>query len=176
MKLEPYVTYSLCHYRVRQGVQQVEPTRLNPPGPPPVSQMQDSIDCDRTYGGDAVVMLLLRWLLSAVALMVVAYVVPGIHVGLASALIAAIVIGLINATLRPVFLILTLPLTLFSFGLFALVINAVLFGLAAWLVPGFTVHGFAAAFVGSILYAIVGWVLHLATDSGRTGVRIIRHA
>jgi putative membrane protein len=103
------------------------------------------------WKGCFVVSLLIRWVLSAVALVIIAKLVPGIHVTFASALGAAIVLGLLNALLRPVFVILTLPLTLITFGLFIFVINAILFAIAAWLIPGFTVHGFRAALVGSIL-------------------------
>lgn len=115
---------------------------------------------------------LLRWVLSALALILIAKIVPGISVTFLAALGAAIVIGLINAFLRPIFVILTLPITLVTFGAFLLVINAILFGLAAWLVPKFTVHGFRAALVGSILYAILGAVVHMVVDRGaaRSGV------
>jgi putative membrane protein len=113
-----------------------------------------------------VLKLVLRWILSAVALMLIAYIVPGIHVTFLSALGAAVVIGLLNAFLRPIFIILTLPITLVTFGLFVFVINAILFGLAAWLVPAFTVHGFRAALVGSILYALAGMVVHAVTSVG----------
>lgn len=111
--------------------------------------------------------LVLRWVLSALALMLIAYIVPGIHVTFLSALGAAVVIGLLNAFLRPIFVILTLPITLVTFGLFVFVINAILFGIAAWLVPAFTVHGFRAALVGSILYALAGVVVHAVTGAGR---------
>lgn len=108
--------------------------------------------------------VLLKWVLSAAALLLVAYLVPGIHVGHLTALIAAIVIGLINAVLRPILIILTLPITLLTLGLFILVINAVLFALAAAVVPNFTVHGWRAALVGSILYAVLGWVVSFLAD------------
>jgi putative membrane protein len=111
--------------------------------------------------------LLLRLVLSALLLMIIAYLVPGIHVGFWSALGAAIVIGLLNMFVRPVFVLLTLPLTILTFGLFVLVINGVLFAIAAWLVPGFTVHGFTAAFVGALLYALAGFVTHLIAGIGR---------
>lgn len=112
--------------------------------------------------------LIVRWVLCALALVLIAKVVPGIHATFGVALVAALVIGLINALLRPIFVLLTLPITLITFGLFVLVINAMLFGLAAWLVPGFTVDGFASALVGSILYAIAGAVIHAATDDRTT--------
>src|SRR5947209_11202746 len=108
--------------------------------------------------------LLLRLVLSALALVLIAKIVPGIQTSFGAALFAAIIIGLINVCLRPLLLLITLPLTLMTFGLFVFVINAVLFALAAWLSPGFTVHGFRAALVGSILYAISGAVIQLITD------------
>jgi putative membrane protein len=119
-----------------------------------------------------VIGILLRWILSAIALLVIAKIVPGIHAGFLSALFAAIVIGLVNAFLRPIFVILTLPLTILTLGLFLFVINALLFALAAWLVPGFTVVGFRAALVGSILYAIAGMIIRLVgktPDTSREG-------
>src|SRR5437868_3400628 len=103
--------------------------------------------------------LLLRWVLSAFALVLIAKIVSGIHTSFAASLFAAIVIGLLSAVVRPIFIILTLPITILTLGLFIFVVNAILFALAAWLTPGFTIHGFAAALVGSILYAIAGFVI-----------------
>jgi|SRR5271165_172220 len=105
--------------------------------------------------------LLLNWVLSAVAVWVVAQFVPGISVsGPKSALIAALVIGLINATLGFFLKIVTFPLTLVTLGLFWLVINALMLELAsALLAPGFQVHGFLAAFVGAIVLSLVNLVL-----------------
>jgi putative membrane protein len=110
--------------------------------------------------------LLFRWVLSALALLVIAHIVPGIHVGFYSALGAAVVLGLLNAVLRPIFVILTLPITILTLGLFVLVINAVLFAIAAALIPGFTVHGWRAAFVGALLYAVAGFITHAITSFG----------
>lgn len=104
--------------------------------------------------------LLLHWLISAVSLLIVTYIFPGIQVrGLGTALIAAIVIGLVNATLGFILKILTLPLTLLSFGLFLLVINALMLQLASHLVPGFFVSGFWVAFFGAIVLSIVSMML-----------------
>ncbi len=111
--------------------------------------------------------LLIRWVLSALALLLIAHIVPGIRLTFLSALGAAVVIGFLNAFLRPVFVLVTLPITLVTFGLFVFVINAVLFAIAAWLIPGFIVHGFRAALVGSILYALAGMVVHgITADRG----------
>jgi putative membrane protein len=108
--------------------------------------------------------LLLKWMLGAAALFVVAYFVPGVTVsGIPAALIAAAAIGLINATIGPIIKFLALPLRIVTLGLFSLVINALLLWLAAALVPGFHVSGFVAAFVGSIVLSLVtmvgGWFL-----------------
>ena len=120
----------------------------------------------------------LRLALNALALLVIAHVVPGIHVGLIAALVAALVLGAVNAVVRPVLILLTLPVTIVTLGLFLLVINAAMFGLVAWLVPGFVVHGFGAALLGSILYWIAGWITsHFIHDGrrlrGRPGVNVI---
>jgi putative membrane protein len=103
--------------------------------------------------------LLLRWLVSALALILVAYLVPGISVSsLYAALVAALILGLINALIRPVILLLTLPINILTIGLFTLVINALMFWLASSVVKGFYVSGFWAAFWGAIIMWLVGWV------------------
>jgi putative membrane protein len=104
--------------------------------------------------------LLLNWVLSALAVWIVAQVVPGVHVnGVTAALIAAVAIGFINATIGAVLKILTFPLTLITLGLFWFVINALMLELAAAVVPGFQVHGFLAAFLGAIVLSLVNLVL-----------------
>lgn len=103
--------------------------------------------------------LLVRWLLTAVALAVTAWIVPGIDVtGAVALIVAALVIGLLNALVKPVLVVLTLPLTILTLGLFLLVLNALLFWLGAALVPGFEVAGFWSAFLGALVMAILGWV------------------
>jgi len=105
-------------------------------------------------------MLIVHWLLSALSLLLVAYLVPGFHMrGFGTALIAAVVIGLANATLGFVLQILTLPLTIVKFGLFLLVINAVMLKLAAALVPGFEVYGFLPAVLGAIILSVISLIL-----------------
>lgn len=100
--------------------------------------------------------LLLRWLLNAAALMLVAYLYPGVQVeSLGTAVLAALVLGLVNAVIRPILLLLTLPVTILTLGLFIFVINALLFWFTAEIVGGFHVAGFWAALVGSILYSII---------------------
>ena len=108
--------------------------------------------------------LLARWIVNAAALLVVAYLDPGVHgEGFATALVAALVLGLVNAVVRPILVILTLPVTLLTLGLFLFVVNALCFWLAAEVVRGFTVAGFGPALLGSILYSLItlftSWVL-----------------
>lgn len=116
--------------------------------------------------------LLVHWLLSAVAVWVMAQVVPGIYVsGPRNALIAALVIGFINATLGFVLKIITFPLTLLTLGLFWFVINALMLEFAsALLTPGFQVRGFFAAFIGAIVLSLLNMLLKailLPRTSGR---------
>ena len=100
--------------------------------------------------------LLLRWLLSALALLAVAYLYPGVRVdSFFAAAMAALVLGLVNAVIRPILVILTLPVTIITLGLFLFVINALLFWFVAEIVKGFTVQGFLAALVGSLLYSLI---------------------
>ncbi len=104
--------------------------------------------------------LLLKWLLGAAALLFVAYVYGGVQVqSFSSALIAAFVIGLFNAVLRPVLVILTLPVTVVTVGLFLFVINALMFWAAAGVLDGFHVNGFMAALLGSLIYSALGLVI-----------------
>ena len=108
--------------------------------------------------------LLLRWLINAVGLLLVAYLYPGVVVeGFLAALLAALVLGLVNAVIRPILVILTLPATILTLGLFIFVINAFLFWFVAEIVHGFRVTGFGAALLGSILFSIItlltSWLL-----------------
>ena len=104
--------------------------------------------------------LLLLWILNAVALLAVTYLLPSIQVdGFGSALIAALGLGLINMLVRPVLTLLTLPLTVLTLGIFYLVLNGLLFWLASALIPGFQVNGFASALLGAILYGVIAWAL-----------------
>jgi putative membrane protein len=103
--------------------------------------------------------LLLRWVLNALALLVVAYIISSVQVSFGAALLAAFVIGALNLLVRPILVVLTLPITAMTLGLFLFVLNALLFWLAALLVPGFAVNGFGAAFVGSLLYSVLTTVI-----------------
>ena len=108
--------------------------------------------------------LLLHWILSAIALLLVSHIVPGFHVrGLAPALIAAVVIGLLNATLGLVLKILTFPFAILTLGVFLLVINGIMLLLASALVPGFYVAGFLPAFLGAIVLALLGMLIRTVT-------------
>jgi putative membrane protein len=110
--------------------------------------------------------IILTWLLAACALLLVAYLYPGVQVqSFTSALIAAAVIGLFNAVLRPILVILTLPVTIVTLGLFLFVINALLFWAAASVLSGFQVNGFVAALVGSLIYSVLMLVVNTATRS-----------
>ena len=110
--------------------------------------------------------LLLKWLLSAASLMFVAYLYPGVQVTiLSAALVAALVIGLFNAVLRPILVVLTLPVTVVTLGLFLFVINAFMFWAAAELLKGFQVAGFGAALIGSLIYSALGMVIDSALRS-----------
>jgi putative membrane protein len=104
--------------------------------------------------------LLLVWILNAIALLAVAYLYPGVQVqDWKAAAIAALVLGLVNTLVKPILVILTLPVTILTLGLFLVVINALLFWGVAQLVEGFHVAGFWAALLGAILYSVIGWLL-----------------
>lgn len=104
--------------------------------------------------------LLLHWLLSALALILVAHFVPGFNVaGLIPALIAAVVIGLLNATLGLLLKIITIPLSILTLGIFLLVINGLMILLASAVVPGFHVNGIVPAFWGAVVLALLGMLI-----------------
>ena len=109
--------------------------------------------------------LLLKWLLNATALLAVAQFYDGVVVqSFGSALFAALVIGLLNALLRPILVVLTLPVTLLTLGLFLFVINALMFWAAASVLDGFHVSGFGAALLGSLIYSAMGIVIESALE------------
>src|SRR5258706_6527686 len=103
--------------------------------------------------------LLARWIVNAAALLLVAYLYPGVQVeSFFAAAIAAVVLGLVNAVVRPILVILTFPVTLLTLGLFLFVINALLFWLVAGFVHGFAVSGFMAALIGSRPYSVISLI------------------
>lgn len=109
--------------------------------------------------------LIVRWLLLAAALLLVAHLYPGVQVrSFGAAMIAALVLGLLNTLLRPLLVLLTLPVTLLTLGLFFFVINALLFWAAASMLSGFHVAGFAAALIGSLIYSLCGMVIDVAME------------
>jgi putative membrane protein len=110
------------------------------------------------------VRLLVQWLLSALALLVVSYFVPGFYVhGLGPALIAALVIGLLNATVGFFLKVITFPISILTLGLFLLVINGLMIMVASSLVRGFHVSGFGAAFWGAVVLALLGMLIRAIT-------------
>jgi len=110
--------------------------------------------------------LIIRWLLLAAALLLVAHLYSGVQVAsFTSAMIAALVLGLINALVRPLLVLLTLPVTLLTLGLFLFVINALMFWAAASVLgDGFNVAGFGAALIGSLIYSLAGVVIDVAME------------
>ena len=109
--------------------------------------------------------LIVRWLLLAAALLLVAYLYPGVSVtSFGAAMIAALVLGLLNTVVRPLLVLLTLPVTVLTLGLFLFVINALMFWAAASLLDGFNVNGFVAALVGSLIYSVCGMVIDAAVE------------
>jgi putative membrane protein len=109
--------------------------------------------------------IIARWLLLAAALLLVAYLYPGVTIkSFGSAMIAAFVLGLLNTLLRPVLVLLTLPVTVVTLGLFLFVINALMFYFAASMLDGFHVAGFGAALIGSLLYSLCGMVIDVAME------------
>ncbi len=109
--------------------------------------------------------IIVRWLLLAAALLLVAHLYSGVSVAsFGSALIAAFVLGLLNTLVRPLLVLLTLPVTLITLGMFLFVINALMFWAAATVLDGFNVAGFSAALIGSLLYSVCGMVIDVATE------------
>jgi putative membrane protein len=107
---------------------------------------------------------LAHWAIVAVALWVTTAIVPGVNVdNYVTLALAALVLGLVNALVRPVLLIVTLPLTILTLGLFYLVVNGLAFGLAAALVPGFDVTSFGAAVLGALVVSVVSWGIGVLT-------------
>ncbi len=109
--------------------------------------------------------MLVRWALLAGALLLVAHLYPGVTVtSFGAALIAALVLGLLNSVLRPILLLLTLPITVVTLGLFIFIINALVFWAAASLLPGLHVNGFVAALIGSLLYSLCAMAVDVLVE------------
>ena len=113
--------------------------------------------------------LLLVWLINAIALLALPYLLPSITVdSFPTALIAALILGLVNTFIRPLLILLTLPATLLTLGLFIFVINGLLFWFVGSFVQGFQVAGFWSAFFGAIVYSIISWALSALLLGHRT--------
>lgn len=111
--------------------------------------------------------ILIKWMVYTIALFVVVNVVSGISVERwQTLLVGALVLGLLNAFLRPVLLFLTLPVNILTLGLFTLVLNGLIFYLAAWLVKGFIVTGFWSSFVAALVFSIISFLLNLLINPG----------
>jgi len=109
--------------------------------------------------------LVIAWLINALALLALPYLFTSIHVdSFVTALVAALVLGLINTLIRPLLVLLTLPVTLLTLGLFLFIINAAMFYLAASLLSGLHVNGFVAALIGSLLYSLCAMVIDVALE------------
>ncbi|MFH1235734.1 MAG: phage holin family protein [Parcubacteria group bacterium] len=103
--------------------------------------------------------LILRWILNALGLLLVAYLVPGFEVNsFYTALLVALVLGIVNAVIKPILILLTLPITILTLGLFTLVINALLIWFVASFIEGFAVDGFTTALLGGVILWMISWV------------------
>lgn len=113
--------------------------------------------------------IIARLVLNALALMLIAYLIPGVLVrDFPIALLAALIIGLVNALIRPLIGLLSLPITILTLGLFSLVLNALMFWLAAYLAPGFEVAGFVPAFWGGLVFSVISWATNAAIFDKKT--------
>lgn len=108
--------------------------------------------------------LFFHWFIAALAIGIAAYIVPGVSITVAGTLIAAVVLGALNLFIRPILLVLTLPINILTLGLFSLVINALLVMLASYLVPGFFIAGFWTALLFALVLAIINWVFHFWSE------------
>lgn len=108
----------------------------------------------------------IHWIILTVAILIAAYLIPGVHVTFVGALVLAVVLGLINLFIRPVLLLLTLPLNIVTLGIFSLVLNALIIMLLGYFVPGFGVSGFWAAFFFSILVSVINGLFSLGVTKG----------
>ncbi len=118
----------------------------------------------------------LRWAVNLLALVIAGSLIPGIRIeSMAMGIVAAGILGVVNAVIRPVVLVLTLPINVLTLGLFTLIINAAMLELVAYLVPGFFIESFSAAFLGALVISLISWVLNIFIG-GNGKVLIIRKA
>jgi putative membrane protein len=116
--------------------------------------------------------LLVVWLINALALIAVAYLMPGITVAsFGAALVAALVLGLVNAFVRPILVLLTLPVTILTLGLFIFVLNGLLFWMVGTWLEGFAVAGFWSGVFGAILFSLVSWALSALVLGGASAAK-----
>jgi putative membrane protein len=122
-------------------------------------------------GAETMKGIVLRWLILTLAILVAAYLIEGIEVrGFGSALLAAALLGILNAVFRPILILLTLPITILTLGLFTFVINALLLMMASGVIGGLEVHGFWAAFFGSLIISLISWLLNsFINEQGSVG-------
>lgn len=110
--------------------------------------------------------LIITWIVSALAILLSAWLVSGVHVsGFGSALIAALVLGAVNAVIRPILIIFTLPINILTLGLFTLVINASMVALTAFILPGFSIKNFWTALIFSLILSLVNWAIEVLTKA-----------
>ena len=116
-----------------------------------------------------------RLIITALGLWAAATIVPGVQItGVGNLVVAALLLGIVNAVIRPILLVLTLPLTVVTLGLFVFVVNGLSLALVAWLMPGFTLSGFGAAILGSIVVGVTGWFGSMFVGSAGRFERIKR--
>jgi putative membrane protein len=113
--------------------------------------------------------ILIRWVILTVSIIIASYLLEGIHIsGFFSAFFAAAALGILNALFRPILLILTLPINVLTLGLFTFIINALMLKTASGIIPGFEVHGFWTAVIGSLIISVISWLLNsFISDRGR---------
>jgi putative membrane protein len=109
--------------------------------------------------------ILIKWFINALALYITSYWVKGIQVsGILALLTASALLGILNALIRPLLIVLTLPITILSLGLFTLFINGFMLWLVSFFIKGFVIDGFWAAFIGALLISIVSWIINWLID------------
>ncbi len=106
--------------------------------------------------------IILHWLVSAAAITIAAFIIPGVHVGLGGALLGAVILGVLNVILKPVLLILTLPINILTLGLFTLVVNGLVIWLVSLIVPGFSIPGFGAAILFALVLTLINFIFSRA--------------
>jgi putative membrane protein len=122
-----------------------------------------------------IVKILIKWLVTSLALFVAAWLIGGVVIDeFWAGLAAAALLGIVNAVIRPILIVLTLPATVLSLGLFILVINASMLGAVAWAIDGFSVSGFWSAFFGALIISVVSWIMTMIVDP-KKGVRVRVH-